>query len=51
MQFTKLQAGLAKDDKSKAKALKVLNKFLTDHVEQLGSIEGLKIELGKFITP
>ena len=50
VQFTKLQAGLAKDGNSKAEALKVLNKFLTDHAEQLGSIEDLKIELGKLTT-
>ena len=50
VQFTKLQAGLGKDGNSKAEALKVLNKILTDHAEQIGSIEDLKIELGKWIT-
>ena len=50
MQFTKLQAAANKDGKAKAEALKELNKFLADHVKQIGSMEELKLELGKFFT-
>ena len=50
MQLTKLQAAANKGDKAKAGALKELNRFLNDNLKQIGSIEELKIELGKLIT-